>query len=57
MGTGYSYVEDKSAYTTNVAEIAADLLTLMKAFVKKHPDFKVFFYPISFVFLIFCDQV
>jgi serine carboxypeptidase 1 len=39
VGTGYSYTEDDSAFTTNVAEISADLLTVMKQFVKLHPDF------------------
>ncbi|GFO38099.1 carboxypeptidase [Plakobranchus ocellatus] len=48
VGTGYSYVEDKKALTTSVAEISADLLTLMQAFVKKHPDFeKIPFYIFS----------
>ncbi|CAL1545662.1 unnamed protein product [Lymnaea stagnalis] len=40
VGTGYSYAEDESAFTTNVAEISADLLTLMKHFVQTYPDFK-----------------
>ncbi|XP_059142878.1 retinoid-inducible serine carboxypeptidase-like [Physella acuta] len=40
VGTGYSYAEDSSAFTTNVAEISADLLTLMKSFIQSFPDFK-----------------
>lgn len=48
VGTGYSYTEDDSAFTTNVAEISADLLTLMKTFVKTYPDFqKIPFYIFS----------
>ncbi|BFZ17204.1 hypothetical protein BsWGS_20243 [Bradybaena similaris] len=39
VGTGYSYVEDKDAYTTNVAQISADLLVVLKAFVTVNPDF------------------
>ena len=34
-------MDDLSALTENVAEISADLLTIMVAFVQKHPDFKV----------------
>lgn len=40
VGTGYSYVEDKEALTRNVAELSADLLVVMQAFVKRHPDFQ-----------------
>ncbi|KAK3761613.1 hypothetical protein RRG08_040308 [Elysia crispata] len=39
VGTGYSYVDDMKALTKNVAELSADLLTVMQGFVKKHPDF------------------
>jgi hypothetical protein len=35
VGTGYSYVDDNSGYTTNEDQIAADLVTLMIAFVNK----------------------
>ncbi len=41
VGTGYSYVTDDSAYTTDVAQIAADLITLFKAFLDKMPIFEV----------------
>ena len=34
VGTGYSYVDEESAYTTNVDEIAQDLLTLFEAFLQ-----------------------
>ncbi len=41
VGTGYSYVTDDSAYTTDVAQIATDLVTLFKAFLDKLPIFEV----------------
>uniref|UniRef100_A0A0B6Y7W4 Carboxypeptidase n=1 Tax=Arion vulgaris TaxID=1028688 RepID=A0A0B6Y7W4_9EUPU len=40
VGTGYSYVEDDSAYTTNVAEISADLLATMKVFIDSNKEFE-----------------
>ena len=43
VGTGYSYVTNPSAYTTDVAMIAKDLLTTMKEFLKEVPEFKVTF--------------
>ena len=42
VGTGYSYVDEDSAYTTNVDEIAQDLLTLFKAFLKTNTVFQVY---------------
>ena len=41
VGTGYSYVDDDSAFTTDVEQIAKDLLTLFDAFLKKNPVFEV----------------
>ena len=41
VGTGYSYVDDNSAFTTNVTGIARDLITLFKAFLKIHVVFQV----------------
>ena len=41
VGTGYSYVDTNSAYTTDVEGIAKDLLTLFSAFLKKHTVFQV----------------
>lgn len=41
VGTGYSYVEDNSAYATTNDEIARDMVKLLKAFVSAQPDFKV----------------
>ncbi|KAK7003896.1 retinoid-inducible serine carboxypeptidase [Biomphalaria glabrata] len=40
VGTGYSYAEDDSAFTTNVAEISRDLLSLMKNFTTTYKDFQ-----------------
>ncbi|XP_049782035.1 retinoid-inducible serine carboxypeptidase-like [Schistocerca cancellata] len=40
VGTGYSYVDSNSLYTTTNAEIAADLLTFIKAFVEQYPTFQ-----------------
>lgn len=40
VGTGYSYVTDSSKYTTDVDQIAKDLVTLMVEFYKKHPTLK-----------------
>ena len=41
VGTGYSYVTDDAAYTTNVSQIAADLITLFSQFLEDIPVFKV----------------
>ena len=58
VGTGYSYVDKDSAYTTNVDEITADLVTLFGAFLKKYSVFEVgrFFtlYPISVCHFSLC---
>ncbi|XP_077286661.1 retinoid-inducible serine carboxypeptidase-like [Arctopsyche grandis] len=40
VGTGYSYVENPSLFTTDNKQIAADLLTLMKNFYEQLPQFK-----------------
>ena len=40
VGTGFSYVNDVNALTTNVSQIAEDLLTLMKSFVETLPIFQ-----------------
>lgn len=50
VGSGYSYVTDKSAFTTNVTGIASDLLTLFKAFLEKQPVFQ------EIPFYIFCES-
>ena len=41
VGTGYSYVDDLTLLTTNVTEIAQDLLTLFSAFLQSHEIFQV----------------
>ena len=40
VGTGFSYVTDKNALTTNVSQIASDLLVLMQNFLEAVPAFK-----------------
>lgn len=40
VGTGFSYVEDVGALTTNISQIAEDLVTLMKSFVGALPIFQ-----------------
>lgn len=40
VGTGFSYVDDLNALTTNISQIAEDLLTLMKSFVSVLPIFQ-----------------
>lgn len=39
VGTGYSYVDDEDAYTTNVQEIADDLLSILKVFLQANSEF------------------
>lgn len=41
VGTGYSYVTHDSAFTTDVHQIAADLMTTITAFLQQLPDFQV----------------
>ena len=41
VGTGYSYVTHDSAYTTDVHQIAQDLMTTITAFLQQLPDFQV----------------
>ncbi|KAH8371436.1 hypothetical protein KR093_007495, partial [Drosophila rubida] len=40
VGSGFSYVDTSSAYTTSNKEIAMDLVELMKGFYDLHPEFK-----------------
>ena len=49
VGTGYSYVDEDSAYTTNVDEIAQDLMTLFEAFLKTHTVFQVHVYRCKYI--------
>ena len=41
MGTGYSYVESLDALTTDIDEIALDLITFAKVFFTEHTDLQV----------------
>lgn len=40
VGSGFSYVDSSKYLTTDNKMIADDLVTLMKGFYKKHPEFK-----------------
>ncbi|KYM75660.1 Retinoid-inducible serine carboxypeptidase [Atta colombica] len=40
VGTGYSYVKSKSAYTRTNTQIAKDLVECMRGFYKELPEFK-----------------
>lgn len=55
VGTGYSYVDHDSAYTTNVDQIAQDLLTLFSAFLQANTVFQVHVtYYIDILFVCIC---
>ena len=41
VGTGYSYVTKDSAFTTDVQQIAQDLMATITAFLKQLPEFQV----------------
>ena len=41
VGTGYSYCDTDAAFTTNVDQIAIDLVILFTAFLEKFPIFEV----------------
>jgi len=40
VGTGFSYVDSNTAFTTNNTQIAEDLVTFTKGFLDIHPEFK-----------------
>ncbi|PSN47006.1 Retinoid-inducible serine carboxypeptidase [Blattella germanica] len=40
VGTGFSYVDSSNLYTTTNVEIAVDLVSFMREFLKVHPEFK-----------------
>lgn len=40
VGAGFSYVDDYSYLTKNNAEIGSDMVSFLKAFYKKHPEFE-----------------
>jgi len=50
VGTGYSYVTSDDAYTTDVAQIADDLVFLFKEFSKAYPEFQ------KIPLYIFCES-
>ena len=41
VGTGYSYVDSDKAYTTDVQQIAADLLSILKVVMKVNSELTV----------------
>ena len=41
VGAGFRFVDDDGAYTTDVDQIAQDLLTLYKHFLLQNPTFRV----------------
>ena len=41
VGAGFSYVDTEDAYTTDVEQVASDLLTLLAQFLEVNPEFKV----------------
>ncbi len=40
VGTGFSYVDAPSLFTTNNTQIAADMVEFLKQFTAKYPNFK-----------------
>lgn len=42
VGTGFSYATADDGFTTDVGQIAKDLLTTFKAFMEQNSHFKVF---------------
>ena len=41
VGAGFSYVDTEDAYTTDVEQVATDLLILLAQFLEVNPEFKV----------------
>ncbi|CAK8685292.1 unnamed protein product [Clavelina lepadiformis] len=50
VGSGYSYVSNTNAYTTDIDQIAADMVALLKGFYGKHPELT------ANPFYIFCES-
>ena len=50
VGTGFSYVDDTRALTTNVAQISEDLLVIFAAILEEIPAFR------TTPFYIFCES-
>ncbi len=41
VGTGYSYVDNPTAYTTDIEEISDDLLVMLSVFLSENTEFQV----------------
>lgn len=50
VGAGFSYVDDKSAYTTEITQIGKDLLAWLRKFLALHPEYR------TRPFYIFCES-
>lgn len=50
VGSGYSYVTNSNAYTTDIQGIADDMVSLLKGFFSKHPEMT------TNPFYIFCES-
>lgn len=50
VGTGWSYVDDQSAYATNNSQLSADVVTLLTAFTSKYSI------ATTLPFFIFCES-
>jgi len=50
VGSGYSYVTNSNAYTTDIQDIANDMVSLLKGFFEKHPEMT------TNPFYIFCES-
>lgn len=50
VGAGFSYVDDKSAYTTEITQIGKDLLAWLRRFLALHSEYR------TRPFYIFCES-
>ena len=55
VGTGYSYCDSDSAFTTDVDQIAKDLITLFSAFLNTVPECQVNLSPLSVTHVCVCE--
>ena len=57
VGTGYSYVDSDKAYTTDVQQIAADLLSILKVVMKVNSELSVSVFSLGYsVIRVVCHQ-
>ena len=57
VGTGYSYVDSDKAYTTDVQQIAADLLGILKVVMKVNSELSVSVFSLGYsVIRVVCHQ-